>query len=88
MDTGQCDLYSRLYMVCVQVKLNRETKKWELNAPVDDKPNNYGCASTNEWEPSLYNRITPARRSHHNGDSMEFKVRRRAKGIDLAGWVV
>jgi len=60
-------------MVCVQVKLNKEENKWEVNAPDPSKPENFGCASTNGWDPPLYARILPVKRNSHTGDNMNFK---------------
>ena len=44
--TGKCDIYSRLSIICVQMKLDYEKGEWELH---EMEAGGAGCSGSDEW---------------------------------------
>jgi len=51
---GKCEIYSRISIVCVQLKYDHQSKKFDLNK-IDDK--GFGCALETDWNPITYSPI-------------------------------
>ncbi|GMH87411.1 hypothetical protein TrVE_jg12479 [Triparma verrucosa] len=71
LGTGKCDVYSRLYYVCVQVKLDA-AGKWQLHSPTG-REEEFGCASVTHWDPTTFKRLTPTQRQAQSDQIISFK---------------